>query len=454
MGHIYTYDEIKQEFEERGYILLTDHKLKSEEKYEYICKKHEDKGSQFIDWGHFHCNKRGCYYCGRERCGNARRKDLNEYDGKTLAESKGFEYVGISRHDKKIWVQFICPKHRQYGVQEMPYNNMKRVVVGCQHCIGRNDDADEVLAQMYEVNPYMILLEPYAGRTKRIWMNCLLHDTNCHKSPADVINGCGCYFCGIEKVRMAQFITQEEFETRVSEKHPHIKITGRYTGAVNPIECYCLRHNTNFTRVAVSLYNDNCGCDECHAELARKIFGFSDEQYISILHNKYPYIDLNSKYVTLHEDAEFYCNLCRSSWIDKPILVKNRGCPLCDNNRAENLIGNILQKYNIKYKRQHTFDDCIDKRKLPFDYFLLDYNIICEYDGEQHFYPVGFGCHSKEEAYEKFLYTKKHDNIKNDYCKNNNILIIRIPYWEKSNIEGYLINELIKIGVNITQQND
>ena len=81
MGHIYTYDEIKQEFEERGYILLTDHKLKSEEKYEYICKKHEDKGSQFIDWGHFHCNKRGCYYCGRERCGNARRKDLNEYDG-------------------------------------------------------------------------------------------------------------------------------------------------------------------------------------------------------------------------------------------------------------------------------------------------------------------------------------------------------------------------------------
>lgn len=53
MGHIYTYDEIKQEFEERGYILLTDHKLKSEEKYEYICKKHEDKGSQFIDWGIF-----------------------------------------------------------------------------------------------------------------------------------------------------------------------------------------------------------------------------------------------------------------------------------------------------------------------------------------------------------------------------------------------------------------
>lgn len=53
MAHIYTYDEIKKEFEDRDYILLTDHKLKCNEKYEYICKKHQDKGSQFIDWGIF-----------------------------------------------------------------------------------------------------------------------------------------------------------------------------------------------------------------------------------------------------------------------------------------------------------------------------------------------------------------------------------------------------------------
>lgn len=53
MAHIYTYDEIKKEFEDRDYILLTNHKLKCNEKYEYICKKHQDKGSQFIDWGAF-----------------------------------------------------------------------------------------------------------------------------------------------------------------------------------------------------------------------------------------------------------------------------------------------------------------------------------------------------------------------------------------------------------------
>ena len=156
-------------------------------------------------------------------------------------------------------------------------------------------------------------------------------------------------------------------------KNPHIKIIGQYTGATNQIECHCLRHNVDFVRVAISLYNDNCGCDECHRELARQISGFSYEQYVAILHDKYPYIDLNGDYKTLQDESEFYCHRCGSSWVDRPILVKNRGCPGCDNNRAENLIGDVLQKYGIKYKRQHTFDNCRDKRKLPFDYFLFDY---------------------------------------------------------------------------------
>lgn len=215
MGHIYTYDEIKQEFEERGYILLTDNKLKCDEKYEYVCKKHQDQGSQFIDWGHFHCRKSGCYYCGREKCEAARRKDLNTYNGKELAESKGFEYVGVSRHDNKIWVKFICSKHRQYGIQEMPYNNMKRVVVGCQHCIGRNDDEEDVLREVYEANPFLELLEPYQGRTKRINMRCALHDIVSRKTPYEAIMGRGCVQCGLEKLSQQAKLPEKVYLERL-----------------------------------------------------------------------------------------------------------------------------------------------------------------------------------------------------------------------------------------------
>lgn len=46
------------------------------------------------------------------------------------------------------------------------------------------------------------------------------------------------------------------------------------------------------------------------------------------------------------------------------------------------------------------------------------------------------------EANEKLKYTQKHDEIKKNYCKTNNINIIIIPYWENSDLESYLINKL------------
>ena len=374
MGKIYTYDEIKQEFEDRNYILITNHKVKSDEKYEYVCKEHQDKGSQFIDWGHFHYRGSGCYYCGRERTEASKRKDLSEYDGKSLAESKGFEYVGISKHDKKIWIQFICPKHRQYGVQEMPYNNMKRVVVGCQHCIGRNDYEEVVLQQIYEVNPYVELLEPYRGRTKRIKMRCILHDIISAKTPNEVIAGKGCVRCGIEKVSQQSKTPIDVFLNRLNKSYPHIKL--------------------------ISNYNSLC------------------------------------------EYANFYCNECRSDMCDYPSYILRRGCPICGGTSMERKVGAILTNNKIKYIPQFSFDNCRDQRKLPFDFYLPDYNVLIEYDGEQHYRPVNFGGISDVEAYDNFLITQRHDKIKTEYCKQHKINLIRIPYWDKNNIEEIILSNI------------
>ena len=49
---------------------------------------------------------------------------------------------------------------------------------------------------------------------------------------------------------------------------------------------------------------------------------------------------------------------------------------------------------------------------------------------------------SLEKAIKNFELTQKRDKIKNEYCLNNNINIIRIPYWEFKNIENTL-NQLI-----------
>ena len=81
---------------------------------------------------------------------------------------------------------------------------------------------------------------------------------------------------------------------------------------------------------------------------------------------------------------------------------------------------------------------------MPFDFYLLDYNLIIEYDGIEHFEPVNFGSETMTPK-EAFEYVQRHDKIKNEYCERNNIGIIRIGY--KENLEERMedILSLIKI---------
>ena len=70
---------------------------------------------------------------------------------------------------------------------------------------------------------------------------------------------------------------------------------------------------------------------------------------------------------------------------------------------------------------------------MPFDFYLPAYNLCIEFDGEQHFKSI------KHFGGEKRLSIQKiKDNIKTEYCKNNNIKLLRIPYYDFNNIEKIL----------------
>lgn len=118
-----------------------------------------------------------------------------------------------------------------------------------------------------------------------------------------------------------------------------------------------------------------------------------------------------------------------------------QGCPYCFDtkkfkfSKGEKEVKRVLQSLNIAFLPQYTFQDCKDKNILPFDFYLLDLNKCIEYDGQHHFYPVPFNGISSEDAQNNHLTTIKHDKIKNEYCKNNNIELLRIPYYDFKNIE-------------------
>lgn len=60
-------------------------------------------------------------------------------------------------------------------------------------------------------------------------------------------------------------------------------------------------------------------------------------------------------------------------------------------------------------------------------------NICIEYDGEQHFNINEYFGGEKE-----FNNIKQNDEIKNKYCIENNINLIRIPYYDFNNIDNIL----------------
>lgn len=111
---------------------------------------------------------------------------------------------------------------------------------------------------------------------------------------------------------------------------------------------------------------------------------------------------------------------------------RSLSCGLHNNISKGNVkIAELLDEANIDYEVQKKFSSCKDKKELPFDFFINNEYLI-EYDGEQHF---------KQDSIFDYDYTHKHDLIKSDWCKNNNIPLIRIPYthYDKLQLKDLLL---------------
>ena len=78
------------------------------------------------------------------------------------------------------------------------------------------------------------------------------------------------------------------------------------------------------------------------------------------------------------------------------------------------------------------------KHVLFFDFYIPKLNMVIEYDGIQHFEPVFRKGVTKEKSVKLFEDSKIRDSIKNDYCKNNNIFLLRISYKDFDKIEEIL----------------
>lgn len=140
-------------------------------------------------------------------------------------------------------------------------------------------------------------------------------------------------------------------------------------------------------------------------------------------------------------------NICKKEFNMRPACFKRgQRCPNCERSLGAEKIKKYLDNNSIKYRTEESFLDLFDKRKLKFDFYLVDYDVLIEYDGEQHFRVKSFGA-GIEKSLKEFETIQRHDLMKNKYCMDKNKLLLRIPYWKYNNIEDILEKfiELLKV---------
>lgn len=308
---------------------------------------------------------------------------------------------------------------------------------------------EEFVLQIKNKFPNIGVVGVYTNNKTKIEFQCLV-DGCFHKwmaRPDNILSGYGCPECAKRKISILRSKTHEEFVDEVAIKNPGVKVLGKYISDNVKIEFQCNNPDCGYKWFATpdKIIHKVTGCPECAKVNRIKKKTKTHESFVDEVKKKNPNIEVIGEYIGVKTKIEFKCLMCGNTWLTTPdsVLNGNSGCPMCAQSHGERSITSWLKNNLIEFIPQYKFDNCRDVEPFPFDFYLPKYNICVEYDGVQHFQPVNFGGISDECAMINFRKTQMHDSIKNNYCKQYKIILVRISYLEKNNI-SVILNNIIK----------
>jgi hypothetical protein len=278
-------------------------------------------------------------------------------------------------------------------------------------------------------------VEYVTGKTP-VKINCPIHGQFSQR-PAGHLEGQGCKICSFEQMAQDNSLSKDQFIERSKKVHgdkfDYSKVD--YTKGSDKVTIICPIHGEFQQRAKDHM--GGLGCDKCSGRSRGDTESFIEKA--KQLHgDKYDYSKVN--YVNNRTKVEIICKK-HGPFMQTPTNhLSNQGCPTCLESKGEKFVAEILTNNNIAFEREFEFDDCIGItskfcKKLPFDFYIPKYNTCIEYDGRQHFEPV-YGQENLEAQ-------KVRDRLKDEYCKENGIKLIRIPYTIKmSEVESYLLQQL------------
>lgn len=481
-------------FDEVGLQLLATVYKNNSTKMPYVCRVCGYKGEKEL--AKAKDRKQGCPVCGRKKSDLSRRK-TRDYVGilskmnATLIEVKG-ETV------KDIIVTFACNschKEQSRTWESLHMSFKKEMQYACVDCLYREVNETKRKYTLEDVHSIFKMLnitlktENYSTTNVSMPYQCDICGYEGSKSLTDAISGRGCFGCA-GKVQL----NYEEVLLLFESKNLEL-LEKEFVNERQPMKYRCRRCGYEATKDVAHLKRDQ-GCKRCAnretAEKRRftieKIREFlnkrewklhsteyrknSDkiivecekghsidvtfmslragagcrvcsgravptfEQRTEIFHNLGLEL-LTEEYDGAHIPIPCRCVKCNKetqrSWT---MARQGYGCHMCfPLSKGEGAIARFLDKVECEYTRQYKTEECKNIKPLPFDFAIFDCTreklmALIEFDGAQHRMPIEY--FGGEEG---FLYRKTNDDIKNRFCENKNIPLLRIHDTEIDDVE-------------------
>ena len=222
------------------------------------------------------------------------------------------------------------------------------------------------------------------------------------------------------------------------QSKPRQDLTNQTFGYLTPFEyikggkwkckCKCGNETIVYTKYLKSGHTQSCGCKKKETKNIIDMIGFENDG-IKVIERAG-----SDKQQTALWKCQ--CKYCGNTFITRGSSIRNGTSSSCGciHSKNEQKITQMLIDSNIEFATQYTFPDLKDKRPLRFDFAVFQNGILShliEYNGVQHYEePEG-------SWNEGFKILQKHDQMKQEYCKQHNIRLIIL------NDENYTIENLL-----------
>ena len=345
-----------------------------------------------------------------------------------VVNDKGYDLVKIYTKDDKVR---IIVSHKNCGFEwDVQWGNFYKRKSECKNCGSKFFPTIEKCKEYSQGRGYVLLSDDYINGSVKMSFECVQCNNIFQMKWNHFYNGeHGCPYCskhfpvGIENCKKK---AQVEGYTILSKNYinAHVKMIFRHD--------FC---GYEFDMDWSSFDHKGSRCPKCMKRAKPTIETmsiFCEDKGYEMISNFY---SLTEKLTFKHTSCGYTFTAMWNSF------QQGHGCPKCKRSSGERKIEELIMMWGYVRERDYStnkrFSECRDKQPLPFDFFFHKENILCEFQGIQH-YEVNEFLKKRMDLKDR----KKKDKIKKKWAIKNGYRFLEIPYWEFENIEEILRKEL------------